>query len=79
MANKIKVLVPVLTELEFEFTDYAIGPYSVNRMRCDGCAHDMGPDNPKGVFKVGDNWYKLCNRCLQKQVLWSHKEGESNG
>lgn len=70
MGDKIKVLIPVLKEVEFVFSECSIERYSNDHMRCDGCYNEMGPDNPKGVFKVGDNaWYKLCNSCLKKQGL----------
>lgn len=69
MENKIKLVIPVLKEIEVEFTERTIGPYDINTMMCNGCHNEMGSDNPKGLFKVDNYWYKLCNSCLKKQGL----------
>lgn len=69
MANKIKLVIPVLKEIEVEFTDSTFGPFAIDIMMCNGCHNEMGPDNPKGLFKVDNYWYKLCNSCLRQQGL----------
>ena len=64
MADKtINVLVPVFALTTLVIEHFTLEYANIDKMTCDGCRNEMGPENPKGFFRVKDGWYKLCHKC----------------
>lgn len=61
------VLVPIITKKKFEVLEFSIENFANDAMMCNGCGKDMGPLNPKGVFKTSEGWFKLCHQCCTNQ------------
>jgi hypothetical protein len=61
------VLVPIITKKKFKVLEFNIERFANDAMMCNGCGKDMGPLNPKGVFRTVDGWFKLCHTCCVGQ------------
>lgn len=65
--TEVVVLVPIITKKKFEVLEFSIENFANDAMMCNGCGKDMGPLNPKGVFKTSDGWFRLCYQCCVNQ------------